>query len=656
VNAGQVFDVRRVFEYIVLLWDGKKHELVKQFRLKPREYDAVVLGLWEKDLVEVAEPVRFGFMRRRCVKVIDSEAARKVMAKYKPSVLKCCGGLLFRTEVDVLADLASEFPHIPVSKLASFFKCPIEQVIEVAKTLHEKGVLTLSHRGARSTVSRPLGEGKSEPQETCGTTVAKYRIVKDAMALDASLVEYDGDTRYYLGIPAFRQPTEAVLNAIYERAAPDTLDVEAAKERLKSGIRSSIDETLSFVGKEARDAMASELCNRLHLGRLEYLLSDPNIEEVRAQGDGPVFVKHIGSRQEWVETNVQLSEDEILRYAKAVARETGQQVDVSHPLMDAILHTNDRVNVSLPEAAGGSTIMEIRVFSKRPWNFVRLAKRGTVDADVLAFLWLALEHKLNVLVSGEAGSGKTSFITALALFLGKNDHIVSVEDTRELRLPGFFRNWSHMTVRRGNREVQVTMSRLLLNALRMDPSYIIMGEVRDREDILALMSATAMGHPVMSTIHTRDCSTTVKRFMDAGVSASDLGNIHLNVILEAVKSKEDAGRPRRRVKEVGEYLASPSGIEVNRVFRLDMGSDRINPVNEPRLFFQRVMERVNMSKEEIRRDLQGKADVIRWLVRRDVEDIEVLGRAVQSYYRDRQSYVAAARNEANIMEVPCYEG
>jgi flagellar protein FlaI len=296
-------------------------------------------------------------------------------------------------------------------------------------------------------------------------------------------------------------------------------------------------------------------------------------------------------------------------------------------------------------------VIEIRVFSKIPWNFVRLVKKGTVNPDVLAFLWLAMQNKLNILVSGETGCGKTSFINSLALFLPKNDHIISVEDTREIQLPESFKNWSHLTTRNGTLENQVTMDDLLLNCLRMNPSFIILGEVRSRRDIQALARATAMGHPVLSTIHTRDCGTTIKRLEDAGIPPNDMVSIHLNVVLEAVRSRDDPRKTARRVKEIGEYILSGEHPEANRIFRLDMASDTINQVNEPRLFYSRIADKTGMRKEDVKKDMSEKAEVIGWLVGQDVEDIDLLANIIQLYYHDPATMLKAARVDLDMKEV-----
>jgi predicted transport protein len=162
------------------------------------------------------------------------------------------------------------------------------------------------------------------------------------------------------------------------------------------------------------------------------------------------------------------------------------------------------------------------------------------------------------------------------------------------------------------------------------------------------MSATAMGHPLMSTIHTRDCSTTIKRFMDAKVAANDLANIHLNVILEAVKTRGEPHNSMRKVKEVGEYVVGAQGVEVNRIYRLDMHTGMINRVNEPRLFYQRVMDKIGMNKDEIRQDLDEKRQILSWLVNRDVEDQHTLGMVVQTYYLHPGAVLAAASSNNDV--------
>ncbi|MFH0861666.1 MAG: type II/IV secretion system ATPase subunit [Candidatus Altiarchaeota archaeon] len=648
---------RRVLEYAAI-WGFDDNWLMGHFNLTRSDLDPIVRHLGCEGLLDVSESRRLGVFRRVRASV-PADVSTLIRRKYAASVSEELGSLTYKTELDVLADIILVFSPIGIEKAALCLNTTIEALLPVAETLHDAGIIRLRNRGRTSILEKMADPcTDSNLPIPCGTEKSTYVIAKDDLSLKAVLTEDGGDVRYWLGSPKFMEPTEAVMARIYEKADPGckeadvktSADFKDVKGRLRGSIASAVERQLPFVGEGARKAMVSEMCNEMHLGKLEYLLRDPNVEEIKAQGGKPVFIKHVGCVQEWVETNLVLDNDLLDRYAKAVARETAQQVDASHPLMDAVLHTGDRVNVCIPEAAGGSYVMEIRVFSKKPWNFVRLIRRGTVSAEVMAFLWLALQYRFNILVSGETGSGKTSFVNALSLFLQKNDHIVSVEDTREIQLPSFFRNWTKMTTKSGVHDGDVTMNRLLINALRMNPSFIIMGEVRGRLDIETLMRATSMGHPVMSTIHTRDCSTSIQRFEDAGVAACDLANIHLNVILEAVKSKGDR-QPKRRVKEVGEYVLEAGKVAANRIYRLDMNTDALVQVNESRTYFQRVMEKVNMNKDEIRQDLDGKRRIVEWVLGQGIEDIETLGDLIQMYYRDPAKVVGAAVGNDDIKEV-----
>ncbi|MFC2162305.1 ATPase, T2SS/T4P/T4SS family [Candidatus Altiarchaeota archaeon] len=649
-DEGTSHDPMKIYKWMVVFWKDNKSNPVDKFKLSKQDRSRIFKQLLDKGLIEVVERDVLGMIRKPKIKILETEARQDILSEFTPGSFSDDHRIVQETYADIIVKLVNAFDSLDLKTVGRQVGLSPKKILKTVEILEQAGHIRLKHKDVNSILQkiedselsgRPLPTGEHEVLDS-------YELLKDDARLKVCLIKEKRDIKYKLSYPTFRAPTQSILEHIYDKASPDIVgevntieDFGDVKKRLGSHMKDMLDSYFPLDTGEVKKLMLAELTNELDLGRLEYLIKDPNIEEIKAQNDKPVFIKHIGCRQDWVETNITLVQDKLFRYSKAIARQTRQQLDSSTPLMDAVLPSGDRVNVSLPETSG-SIIMEIRLFSKSPWNFVRLIKNQTVSEEIMAFLWLALQNKLNILVSGETGSGKTSFINALSIFLPKNDHIISVEDTRELSLPDFFMNWSHMVTKKGSKDSEITMSRLLVNSLRMNPSFIIMGEVRDRKDIMALMKATAMGHPVMSTIHTRDCITTIKRFRDADVLPHDLVNIHLNVILEAIKNKDDPLQSNRRVKEIGEYAINANNIDAHRIYRLDIASDKINRINEPMYYHHKIMDKVNFTKNEIDEDLARKKDVIKWLVGQDIDDNFILGQVIQLYYFEPDKVHAAA--------------
>src|SRR3990167_6656766 len=161
----------------------------------------------------------------------------------------------------------------------------------------------------------------------------------------------------------------------------------------------------------------------LGLGKIEFLINDPLLEEIVIVNSNEIRVYH--KKHGWLLTNVILkSEDEVTNYANIIARRVGRQISVLTPLLDAHVVTGDRANAVLyPIATRGNTIT-IRKFSRDPWTIVDLIDNQTVSLDVSAILWLAIEYEMNVLISGGTASGKTVFLNACMPFIPPNHRII----------------------------------------------------------------------------------------------------------------------------------------------------------------------------------------------------------------------------------------
>src|SRR3989344_5425311 len=271
----------------------------------------------------------------------------------------------------------------------------------------------------------------------------------------------------------------------------------------------------------------------LGLGKIEFLLNDPNLEEIVIVNSKEIRIYH--KKHGWVITNLELkSEEEITNYANIIARRIGRQISVLNPLLDAHVVTGDRANaVFYPISTKGNTIT-IRKFARDPWTIVDLIENKTINLDVASILWLAVEYEMNVLISGGTASGKTVFLNACMPFIPPNHRIISMEDTRELMLPEFL-YWCPLVTRSPNPEGkgEVSMLDLLVNSLRMRPDRIILGEIRRQREAEVLFEAMHTGHSVYATVHADTANETIRRLINPpiNISPSMLNNVNLNVVM-----------------------------------------------------------------------------------------------------------------------------
>ena len=183
-------------------------------------------------------------------------------------------------------------------------------------------------------------------------------------------------------------------------------------------------------------------------GPLDPLMHDPSLEDLSCNGnDLPVFVFHrdYGS----LPTSVVFHEDELNQFVLKLAQKANKQISLSNPMVDATLPGGARVQVTYSNIVSlrGSSFT-IRKFRSQPMTPLDLIRLGTYNAETLAFLWLAIEHRKSLLVVGGTASGKTSTMNAVSLFIPQNAKIVSLEDTHEIQLP--HKNWLPTLTREGN--------------------------------------------------------------------------------------------------------------------------------------------------------------------------------------------------------------
>ena len=324
-----------------------------------------------------------------------------------------------------------------------------------------------------------------------------------------------------------------------------------------------------------RDALAARVAERaVGLGPLEPLLSDPGVDELMVCGTDPVWVERGGRL---AQTDVRFGSEAELRHAiERILAPLGRRADEAEPLCDARLPDGSRVNVVLPPLALDGPLLTIRRFRPRGFAPADLLAHGTLTPPLLDFLGRAVAARCTLLICGGTGSGKTTTLGALAAFVDPAERVVTIEDAAELRLalPHVVRLEARPPNLEGRGEV--TIRRLVRNALRMRPDRLIVGEVRGPE-ALDLLVALSTGHAgSLCTIHAGSGAEALRRLETLALMADvdlPLAAIRDQIAdaIDLVVRQERAADGTRRIVEVGEVLRVAGGPAVRELFTIRGG-------------------------------------------------------------------------------------
>ena len=291
--------------------------------------------------------------------------------------------------------------------------------------------------------------------------------------------------------------------------------LETASEKdLRAEISSIASEVLSemnvVLNREEKTQLNKELFDEVTgLGPLEPLLKDDTVNDILVNGPQQVFVERGGKLQL---TDVTFKDERhLLRIIDKIVSAVGRRVDESNPHVDARLSDGSRFNAMVPPIAVDGSLVSIRKFKKDKLGIDELVKFGAFSEEMAAYLQAAVSTRLNVIVSGGTGSGKTTTLNALSSFIDNSERILTIEDTAELQLQQI--HVGRMESRPPNVEGKgaVTQRDCLRNALRMRPDRIIVGETRG-EEVIDMLQAMNTGHDgSMTTIHANSARDGISR-------------------------------------------------------------------------------------------------------------------------------------------------
>ena len=498
-----------------------------------------------------------------------------------------------------------------------------------------------------------------EKSPTEEKVVETYSIKSEGVETTMKIVIIDNTPVYTLILPDIDIATLALLDSIKERLitgievnTAEVLDpeiIEELKKAFRENANKLLDEELPTLNKEIKDHFILGLIHELiGLDEIEFFMDDTELEEIVINSaKEPVRVYH--KTYGWLTTNIYpQSEAKIQNYSNTIARRINREITTLNPMLDAHLMSNDRANAILsPISSKGNTIT-IRKFARDPWTTTDFIINKTANSEVLALIWHMIQYEMNIMISGGTGSGKTSFLNICMPFIPPNHRIISIEDTRELQLPGYL-FWCPLTTRVPNPEGkgEVTMLDLLVNSLRMRPDRIVMGEVRKQREAEVLFEAMHTGHSVYCTVHADTCEQTVTRLTNPPVNIPNnmLDSVHLNVVMF-----RDRRRNIRRIFEIGEFIPDRSdGIKYKPyiIYSWNPRNDEIAKTAEPLRLFSELERHTGLNKEESLSEIDQKTKILNWLVKNNTRSMNDVGRIMNLYYMKKDSVIDAMNKNQN---------
>lgn len=326
--------------------------------------------------------------------------------------------------------------------------------------------------------------------------------------------------------PEYQELKFALHRKLLDRVnleAISTLATDRVRGEIRSAVGRLVEEERTPLTLTEKDKVIEEVLDEVFgLGPLEPLLQDPSISDILVTTPKLVYIERAGKL---TRTPVEFKDNtHLLRIIEKIVSRVGRRIDESSPMVDARLPDGSRVNAVIAPIAVDGPLLSIRRFGRKPLDAQQLVRNMSVTEGMMELLGVCVRARLNIIVSGGTGAGKTTLLNCLSSFIPEDERVVTIEDTAELQMNQI--HVARMETRPPNMEGTgaIKQRQLVINALRMRPDRIVVGEVRG-EEALDMLQAMNTGHDgSLTTIHSNSPRDAISRLeVMVGMANANMG-------------------------------------------------------------------------------------------------------------------------------------
>jgi flagellar protein FlaI len=444
---------------------------------------------------------------------------------------------------------------------------------------------------------------------------------------------------YHVAEPQLTEFEQELLDRLFEDIRGPLLYRDTIAENPEEALREELIDRLEEYGVTISDETFYRLLYYLHrsfqgYGKLDPLMYDPHIEDISCDGPNlPVFVYHDDYTD--IETTVRYERDELADFVIQLAQRSGRHVSVSDPVVSTTLPDGSRIELALgEEVTPKGSAFTIRKYADEPFTPIDLLEYGTVNRELLAFMWLAIENNRSLIFAGGTAAGKTTSMNAMSMFIPPRAKVLTIEDTRELSL--YHDNWLSSVTRERMGDADITMYDLLRSALRHRPEFIIVGEVRG-EEAITLFQAMNTGHTTFSTMHADSVQTVINRLENEPINVPRPMVTSLDILWVQVlgRSGEERVRRAKTIAEIEGIDQRTGELDYSNTYSWNSTGDTFSENNSELL--EEIREERGWSQSELLTELRNRRRFLKYLQENGVNDYRRFTAMVNKYYADSEA-------------------